>query len=526
MTNANHSTQDKREYAAWIELRESIRRKTKPAIPINETELQKQTRITKLKADFVAFSKFYFAHYMTDEATGLITDFGWFHLKAAKTILPNTVSVLEWSREHAKSVFADLLFPLYLFNIGKLDGMVIASSTDKKAQKLLGDIQAEFEGNELLRHDYGDLTMSGNWQVGQFATTNGIGFWAFGLGQSPRGIREGAKRPNYCVVDDADTKERCKNEERVDETVNWIREDLFGAFGLKSGSRFVIAGNRIDKCSIVAKFVGDLEPGDPKDPNINHIKVYALENPKNHSMDIDGAPAWKERYSREDLETRWKITGYRAKMREYFHQHIQEGTVFRNEWIQFGKMQPLRSYKELVVYGDPSFKNTKASDYKAVVMVGKSNDNKLHVLRAWVRQATVSSMVRVYYDWFDDTREHARYYIEANMLQDLFLDEFRKTGNELGFQLPIRGDQRKKPDKFTRIENLTPLFERGLIIFNEKEKANPDMQILINQFLAFPTGHDDAPDATEGAIFFLQKRERATTTERRTGKFSTFSSRN
>ena len=75
-----------------------------------------------------------------------------------------------------------------------------------------------------------------------------------------------------------------------------------------------------------------------------------------------------------------------------------------------------------------------------------------------------------------------RYYMEANFMQDLLLDEFKKEGESRGYHIAITGDKRKKNDKFARIEGISPLFERGSKV------------------------HDDGPDALEGAIFLLNKR--------------------
>ena len=93
------------------------------------------------------------------------------------------------------------------------------------------------------------------------------------------------------------------------------------------------------------------------------------------------------------------------------------------------------------------------------------------------------------------------------------LDEFRKYGEKVGYQIPIVGDTRKKPDKFARIEALQPLFERGDIIFNELERDSQGMRVLVEQLLCFEKGskiHDDAPDALEGAIWKLSNSVRKT----------------
>ncbi len=522
---------DKKALDRYLETKKHIRKKTENTVPIHETIAKQRGRIETLINNPEKFCHYYFPHYTCDKEGNSI-GFGWFHKKAFKEIQPDTLTVLEWSREHAKSVLADIFMPMLMYARGELDGMVLVSANQDKASNLLSDLQAEFESNELWKHDFGNLVSVGSWESSYFATTDGIGFWAFGLGQSPRGIREREKRPNYCCIDDADTKERCKNESRVDEAVSWIREDLFGAMGLVSGARFVAAGNRIHKKSIIAKMVGDIEPSDPKNDGVIHIKVYAIENPKNHlKADIDdpnSVPAWKERYTKETFRKRFEKIGYIAAQREYFHEHIEKGKVFKNEWIKWAKTPKEDNIIASIVYTDPSFTNSKDSDYKATVCVSLHmylGKLRYHIRRAWVKQATIKNMVEIGYDWYDWLGDKASYYIESNMLQRMLLDEFDTEGSNRGYILPIRGDSRRKGDKFTRIENLTPLFEREFIDFNEAERKDPNMQTGIEQFLAFPTGHDDFPDAVEGAIYLLNQMNRVQSTPIKVGKYNKTSSR-
>lgn len=513
----NLTSQDKRAYQDWVDLCDRIRSAT--AFEDNESELQRQNRMTRLRSNFAAFCQYYFPNLLTDP-------FGWFHIKAAKAITddPNIFCILEWPREHAKSVFADILLPMFLYARGELTGMVIASANEDKAVTLLSDIQAQFEANQRWRSDYRDKVSLGDWQAGNFSTNDGVGFWAFGRGQSPRGIRKMANRPNYAVVDDIDDKVIVRNDQRVREAVDWVMEDLYGALSI-NGARLVIAGNRIHQKSILAHLVGDVEPTDPKRAGITHIKVFAFEDKKHHKASPEnGTPAWKERYTAAALMEKMERMGYRSSRREFFHEHIEEGLVFRNEWIAWRKPLPFSHYTDIEVYCDPSFKNTKMSDYKAIVMVGKAG-TRIDVLRAWVRQASIASMVAVFYDLYDEFGSHARYSMEANFLQDLLMDEFSTTAEARGYSVPVRADKRSKPDKYTRIENLSPLFERGVIGFNENERSNPDMQTLVQQILAFPFGHDDAPDALEGGVFLLQSRDRSTNFRPRTGRYKNQSDR-
>ena len=69
-------------------------------------------------------------------------------------------------------------------------------------------------------------------------------------------------------------------------------------------------------------------------------------------------------------------------------------------------------------------------------------------------------------------------------------------------------DKRAKPDKIQRIEAVSPLWERGKVFYNAALKESPDMEVGIEQTLSLERGsrvHDDAPDADEGAIWYLQR---------------------
>jgi predicted phage terminase large subunit-like protein len=213
--------------------------------------------------------------------------------------------------------------------------------------------------------------------------------------------------------------------------------------------------------------------------------------------------------------------GYRSAQKEYFHEHIEEGLIFQNKWIHWVKAKDYKDYNAISVYCDPSFKDGKGNDFKAIIAAARYKE-KFDVLKAFVRQCSTTAMVQGFYDMFELFGKSAKYWMEANFLQDILLCEFDREAEIRGQTLPIRADKEKKVDKFTRIENLTPFFERGLVGINEAEKQSSDMLILIDQLLGFgnPSIHDDAPDALEGAISKLQKAHKKSDTTYMVGNYS------
>ena len=491
----------RKEFEAWQREKESIQRAT---VLDRETESQKNKRIEKLlKGGFPKFARYYFGHLMDSE-------FAYFQKRDTKKIVDclDIFAMLEYPREHAKSIIYDVMLPLYLKALGQLTGMMLASANEKKAKILLGDVQAELMYNKRYINDFGEQFSLGNWQDGYFITADGIGFWAFGRGQSPRGTRNAEKRPNYGVFDDIDDAGLVKNEVRVDEALDWILGDFYGAMP-NTGSRLIGLGNRINKKSVVAKVVGDVEPDDPKRKDLYHSKVFALENPKTHKKDLSdkGVPAWKERYTREHIIKKMNRQGYRIGLREFFHEHIVVGKIFREEHLPWVKTLDISAYDKLVTYNDPSYKGSKKSDFKSIVLIGQTG-RYFDIINVFCRQCSTPEMVRGHYNLANDvpTNRVCRHYMEANFIQDLMLEDYWRLGEERGSTLRIRADRRKKPEKTARIEDLTALTEPGYIRFNIDLKHSIDMQELRNQFLGFPdAAHDDGPDSVEGALFKLDR---------------------
>ena len=488
-------------YERWKQHCKEVQSLTELSSLANETPAQKNKRIARLQKDYAAFCEYYFPHFLTlrDQTSGEVlrtVHNAPFHNAAALKVknTPNLKAVFKWPRGHAKSTHFDIFLPLWLIFQPKrlINFMVVVGKSEDSAKRLLSDIQAELEFNQRIIADFGGQKNLGHWQEGEFTSQSGVNFLACGRGQSPRGLRERESRPDYIVIDDLDDDELCRNEKRVKELTDWVKEALFGALDVGRG-RFIMVGNLISKTSVLANIAAS------KGVLVSEIKA----------VDKDGEPVWKEKWTKEEAQDYADFVGYRAWQKEMMHNPIKDGTIFRHEWIRYKKVLPLHKYEMLVCYTDPSFKSTTSNDYKASRLWGKIG-NELHLIDCYVRQDTVSGMVRWLYNLFESIPENVavRFFMEANFMQDIILDEFTTEGNIRGYQLPILPDKRKKPEKIQRIEAISPLWERGFIYYNEALKDNPDMVVGIEQTLALERGsrvHDDAPDADEGAIWYLQR---------------------
>lgn len=478
-------TTNRQSFNLWDDFRKNIERQT--PVPV-ETDREKALRIRQLLQNYEGFCQYYFPNYCT-------ADFAPFHKRFAKAVIEHDVlyCVRAWHREGAKSINAGLFLPLFLKFNKKASNMILVSNSYDKAEELLMPLMIQLESNQRIISDFGVQRGLRNWEVGKFITLDGCSYRALGAGQSPRGSRNEEKRPDLIIIDDIDIDEEGRNDARVKKKWEWVEQALYPAMSISGSKRFIVVGNIIHKNSIVvraSKMADDYE------------RIDILEK--------TGKPSWAARYSLEDVNYMLSKISYASGQKEYFNNPIAAGTVFKD--MTWGKVPPLNKFRHLVCYTDPSFKESKNNDFKATVLVGEI-DGKYYIVKAYVEQTSVSKMV----DWHYDIQAHIAdrtatyYYIESNMLQDTFLLAFQEAAKTRGY-IPIQGDDRKKSDKFSRIEStLEPLNRTNKLILNEADKNNPHMLRLEEQFLAIEPSlpaHDDAPDATEGAVHIINTKLR------------------
>ena len=214
--------------------------------------------------------------------------------------------------------------------------------------------------------------------------------------------------------------------------------------------------------------------------------------------DLNGHSVWPEQYPDADLKELKKTMGTVSYLREMMGKKIIEGKVFKWEWFKRWRKLPDHKACYARLYADlaPGEKYC----YKAF-LGGFRNDKTYYVTHIRVRQEKDSAFFRAFYSSFEELLakfgSRFRAYVEGNFGQyrnfcrdfDLFCMENN---------LPSITHKIRKYDnmgkKTERIESLETIIEQGKIIFPDGQ----DTKTLEEQFLAYPDGYMDGPDATEG----------------------------
>lgn len=472
-------------------------------VDISETSAEQAARIKRLERNYKDWFQYYFPNYASVPCS-------WFHIKAADMIIRNPVIylLLVWFRGAAKSVHVCMGIPLNLMIVKKdLHFMVLIGLNERKANRLLSDIQAQLIYNQRLINDYGKLFKFGDWSEGDFSTTTGVRFTSLGMGQDPRGLREGEHRPDYIVIDDVDTKKRSRNPMLVREAIEYITNDIMGLFG-KGCKRLILANNLAFKTGVMAGMIKTFHV--LREKAAQQLKEFRHHIIQVNRTDKNGNPEWPERDTKADLDQERTEYTHRAWESEMMNNPIEDGAIFKAENIQWKPMLPLDEYEALVIRGDLSYKD--AGDFKALRFWGKKG-REYHLIDCFVRQASKREAAIWLYDLFEDLDNRTnklciKTSIEGLFAQDEFVNDFDDEGDERGWYIDVVADKRPVGNKFDRIESTSSKYERKRVYYNEAKKGSSDFEQGIDQLLAFEKGSgapDDAPDADHAAFDILDR---------------------
>ena len=502
---------DKHYLDLWQRYKENISKAT--PIDIFETATDKKKRIEKLEKNPEEWFKYYFPNFYKCEPAP-------WHIAATRRVLnnPEWYEVRSWARGLSKSG-RTMMEVLYLVLTGQKDNILMVSNNFENACRLLLPYKSILETNNRIINDYGVQQSIGQWEAGEFTTRNGASFRALGAGQSPRGTRKDEVRPNVILIDDIDTDEECRNEERIKQKIKWLEEALIPTRDISSPLLLLACGN------IIATFCCITELGKKADKHdIINIR------------DENGKSTWSAKNSEAHIDRTLGQISENAAQKEYFNNPIIEGEVF--ESITYGKVPKISSCEMVVLYFDPSTSNkdkkttsgkSQASFKNGIIVGYKAFKYYVYWLR--LEQTGNNNFVSWIFQGNDFLQQNQVdpkvLYIENNSLQDPFYQQvikpamYKKAEDESLLVPPLREDTRKKPEKFDRIEGtLQPIDKQGNLIFDEKLKNDKHMKKMEGQMLAVSpyAKFIDGPDGLEGAVWIIQNKKVHKKTTYRAGK--------
>lgn len=497
--------------------------------------------------DLEFFGRAYFPHYFKKPSLAFHKDLdriwqegvlkGHFPLSAREAREIDTQEgckrVVAAPRGHAKSTNLTFKGTMHAVLYQYKHYPIIISDSSDQAERFLDNIRIEFEENEAIREDFGDL-VGKVWRNDVIVTKSGIKVEAIGSGKKIRGRKHRNWRPDLLILDDIENDENVRTPEQRKKLDSWFKKAVS-----KAGDRYtdiVYIGTLLHYDSLLANTL--------KNPGYQAIKYQAVlrwssadelwkswEDLFNDLSDpdhertaeafflahkdamLEGTEVlWPEKLSYYDLMKMRLTEGEASFNSEEQNEPINpEDCIFNPEWFEFyNEAEIVFNGKDYYFFGfvDPSLGKTKHSDYSAIITLAKHKvSGYMYVMDADIERRHPDRIISDILEkerWLrrDFGKGYKKFGAETVQFQWFLKEELAKASARAGLYLPIE-EVPQTSDKTMRVQTLQPDVKNHYIKFNRRHK------LLLEQMEHFPMGaHDDGPDALEGCRTIAKKTKR------------------
>jgi len=420
-------------------------------------------------------------------------------------------------RGFGKSVILALARPLWRTLQRSVPYWLYGAAVRDLAAQNMDYVRIELEHNPRIRCDYGEALRcdgdEGDWLVELGARQRGDdGRWAlqhckfeaFGIGMSPRGRRSGPHRPLEFVGDDLEHAELARNPRREQQLWDWLMDGVYPALEPKI-FRFTVLGTMFGPDCMLERARRTAEKTDDTGrPLARYFRRSAL--------DESGASVWPERFPDEELSRTRAVQGLRNWNRNFALTADDPSKPFQPDW--FGRRYKKRELDpdqlDRVAFLDPAISEAPTGCPRALVVIGcDRKTGERYVLDAWISRGSPSEMVDRLFRCQTQHRPRA-IGIEGNGGYALIRPLLEIEEERRRLRIPARYVHHSRP-KDLRIESLCPEMETGRWLW--PEHPHEGMKTLIDQFLSYPDGFADGPDATAGCTEMLPGAYRPASTD-------------
>jgi predicted phage terminase large subunit-like protein len=523
----------------WSDLINQIRTKA-TAFPRDSIE-KREARKKRARTDKFYFAAMYFPHYIQldekylrsvlkiPEKSPLLippdAEIDWVkagfspdHKKFFElTELRNKFTILAAYRESSKDTLLSKIDVIHKMIFEEIwYAVVVAFSHEHAATKVI-PVRLEFENNERLKNDFGELKGSIKWEEDEIIISNGRKLKAFGRDESLRGEENFGHRPDWILPNDIEDPTKTTNPALILKYVDSIRQDVLKSVNSPRWGAILLC-NYVSKQSIVH----ELLTGE----NTSHFdkQIFRALVPNEKRTDEDREIARQARLHKfpDGWKSAWE---FRHPTLRLLQEQKDDPDTFDAEMMMRPKDRKSKKFKdtdfkyytqqqiagiEMIYYTmiDPSAKE--AGDYKAITTLGapiKSKEFRLYVINAWIQQASIDAMIE---ETYRDFELHRQKLIGVEMISfaSLLEREYMRLMKEKKKPLPIYKIEHVDP-KDAVIESLVPLVRSGIILFDTQQG---DQALLIRQLKAFPDRTpvarggigDDGPDALGKCVRLVQ----------------------
>lgn len=358
------------------------------------------------------------------------------------------------------------------------NALLIGSSLDRACERLAA-IRHEFEQNEMILELFGDVRGS-SWGDTELVLSSGVRILALGRGQALRGVKWLEARPDHCLIDDIEVLSDVRNPEAKRNLLAWVLKELIPAMDVTKYKARCLA-----------------TPLDPESLPYQLERAgwrfhrYPVEYQDEHGI---RRATWPDRVPLEEIdkikatfERVGALSDYNAEYMctaETASEKTFKGEMFRTE-VQ------VRTWQNVYCMFDPArtvSRTSASTGYAAWSWIA----DRLIVWDAWGKTLLPDEIVSSVFQSFEDFHP-AIIGVEEDGLNEWLLQPIRQEQIKRGVTVPYKAIKAPK-GKLDFIRGLQPFFNAREIVFAK------DLPELKSQFLSFPTGRIDAPNALAYAL--------------------------
>ena len=261
-------------------------------------------------------------------------------------------------RGSGKSTIANTAFVIWAAVAQRYHFVVVITDTAEQSKQMFRNIRIEFEENELLIADYGDMRarkkgIENSWQTQKLILANKVQILGRSRLQKIRGLRHGRYRPDCIVIDDPEDGEWVRIKENRDKSERWIRQEVLPA--MASGkTKVVVIGNFLHNDALL--------------PRLEKMGIFqkVIKVPL---LDDNNVNAWPERFTPQIMKQKENEAGFIAWNREYLLKVVpDEGQIIAPEDIVYYDTIPEDARQGMNVHGvDLAISKEQGADFTAVV---------------------------------------------------------------------------------------------------------------------------------------------------------------
>lgn len=357
---------------------------------------------------------------------------------------------------------------------------IIFGANAALAQQRLHAIRREFEKNRYLRQIFGDMRGQ-PWADDKLELTNGVVISAMGRGQALRGTKEEVLRPDLLLFDDIEDRQSVRTPEAREQTAQWVLGEAMPM--LDTGGRVRMAANDLDPECLANRL---------KTPGSGFVvRVYPWEHLNEKG---EREATWPSRFPLKAIDKRKAQMTALGRLADYnrefmCHSESPEDKPFKAEMFKIEVLP--RTWHAVYTMFDPARTiGTKSATtgFAAWSWVA----NRLVVWDAWARQLLPDEIVKAVFDCDAEFRP-ALIGVEEDGLNEWLLQPIRQEQVKRAIAIPYRAMKAPK-GKYDFIRGLQPFFHAREVVF---AKELPELR---TQFLTFPSGRIDAPNALAYAL--------------------------